>query len=103
MPDAGIGTTDREYEGQNMREPENLRDGTSWQGRLAENPARVTFAGTVSDPRSAFWGPKLALPCALVIAIGFGVIVFATIRYGSDCRSPQQSIAIGSVVRMAGC
>ncbi len=72
-----------------------------------KNSAKAMFASTFSSLKSAIWGPKSTLPyatmSAIAIVIGFGAVVFATVRYGPDCRPPQRSIAIGSVVLVAGC
>jgi hypothetical protein len=46
-------------------------------------------------------GRSLGLAIAAVAA--FRLIVFLTVWYVSDCRSPHQSISIGSVVLLAGC
>jgi hypothetical protein len=37
------------------------------------------------------------------IAVAFGVMMFLTVRYSPDCRSPHRSITLGGVVVLAGC
>jgi hypothetical protein len=45
---------------------------------------------------------RQSLPGALALA-AFALIVFLTVWYVPDCRSPHRSISIGGVVLVAGC
>jgi hypothetical protein len=47
-----------------------------------------------------------ALPPVIMvsaIAVAFGVMMFLTVWYSPDCRSPHQSISISGALLVAGC
>ncbi len=47
-----------------------------------------------------------ALPPAIIVAaivVAFGVLLFLTVWYSQDCKSPRQSVSIGGIVLLAGC
>jgi hypothetical protein len=72
-----------------------------------KNSTEAASVHTVSGLRSVFLRPKPtavgAAISAIAAAVGFGMVVFATARLGPDCRLPQRSITIGSLVVAAGC
>jgi hypothetical protein len=45
--------------------------------------------------------PPVIMAIAMVAA--FGVMMFLTVWYSPDCRSPHQSITAAGVVLLAGC
>jgi hypothetical protein len=45
--------------------------------------------------------PPVVMAAAVVAA--FGVMMFLTVWYSPDCRSPHKSVALGGAALVAGC
>jgi hypothetical protein len=78
--------------------PEN--DANQFRNQFSFLPAGTQREHDFSRGRP-MTGRSLLLTVVCVAA--FGLIVFLTVWYTSDCRSPHKSVSIGGVVLLAGC